>query len=279
MLQQSAAASTINTLPYIEATGGSISTFGGFTIHTFSSSGDFEILSGEGMVEYLVVGGGGGGGKTSHAGGGGGGGVLTGLEVLGPVVIPVTVGTGGAGGTQFPSAGGSGTPQSGTSTSFLTLTAIGGGAGASLNDNITEFPSGFAKSGAGGGAGASSDFYQTGATSSLPAQGFKGGDGSTVLGQQPGGGGGAGGPGEDFDEANDNIALGGIGIFSSITGTSIEYGKGADGYGVLYSGPFPIHPTNNGQGGINGIEGITPATNGRPGSNGVVVIRYSSKGV
>ncbi len=43
------------------ATGGTITTSGDYTIHTFTSSGDF-VVSGSGEVEYLVVAGGGGGG-------------------------------------------------------------------------------------------------------------------------------------------------------------------------------------------------------------------------
>jgi hypothetical protein len=50
----------------------------GYRIHTFTSSGDFEITSGEGDVEYLIVGGGGGGGgsTSANAGGAGGSGVV-----------------------------------------------------------------------------------------------------------------------------------------------------------------------------------------------------------
>jgi hypothetical protein len=44
------------------ATGGTITTAAGKTIHTFTSSGTFEVTSGSGDVEYLVVAGGGGGG-------------------------------------------------------------------------------------------------------------------------------------------------------------------------------------------------------------------------
>jgi hypothetical protein len=44
------------------ATGGTITTAAGKTIHTFTSSGTFVVTSGSGDVEYLVVAGGGGGG-------------------------------------------------------------------------------------------------------------------------------------------------------------------------------------------------------------------------
>ena len=43
-----------------KATGGAISFYGGKTIHTFTSSGDFNNTSGASLsVEYIVVGGGG----------------------------------------------------------------------------------------------------------------------------------------------------------------------------------------------------------------------------
>ncbi|ACO69263.1 predicted protein [Micromonas commoda] len=57
------------------ATGGNVTTFGEYTIHTFTSSGTFTVTdSSLTEVEVLVVGGGGGGGGTPNTGGGGGGG-------------------------------------------------------------------------------------------------------------------------------------------------------------------------------------------------------------
>jgi len=46
------------------ATGGTITTSGGNTIHTFLTSGTFTVLSGSKSVNYLVVAGGGGGGSS-----------------------------------------------------------------------------------------------------------------------------------------------------------------------------------------------------------------------
>ena len=45
----------------ITATGGTITTVAGKTIHTFTSYGTFTVTIGSGLVEYLVVAGGGGG--------------------------------------------------------------------------------------------------------------------------------------------------------------------------------------------------------------------------
>ena len=59
-------------LQQASATGGTITFITGYTIHTFTSSGNFVVTSG-GEVEYLVVAGGGGGGADRGGGGGGGG--------------------------------------------------------------------------------------------------------------------------------------------------------------------------------------------------------------
>ena len=45
--------------PFITATGGTITTDGNYKVHTFNSSGTFEVTSGSGNVQYLVVAGGG----------------------------------------------------------------------------------------------------------------------------------------------------------------------------------------------------------------------------
>ena len=50
----------------IDASGGTKTTAGSYTIHTFTSSGSLVIASGDGDVDYLIVGGGGGGGKDNY---------------------------------------------------------------------------------------------------------------------------------------------------------------------------------------------------------------------
>ena len=66
-------------IPGVVATGGTVTTSGLYTIHTFTTSGTFTPTVG-GTVEYLVVGGGGGagGGDSVGRGGGGGGGLWIG---------------------------------------------------------------------------------------------------------------------------------------------------------------------------------------------------------
>jgi len=62
------------TFPYIVATGGTVTTSGNFKIHTFTSSGNFDVSSiGNSYAELLVVAGGGSGGNFGGGGGGAGG--------------------------------------------------------------------------------------------------------------------------------------------------------------------------------------------------------------
>ena len=94
------------------ATGGTITTSGAYTIHTFlNSTENFVIQSGTKTVEYLVIAGGGGGsgsgaGSAAGNGGGGAGGYLTGSFSGTPQTYTITVGSGGTNGV--------GNPQSGT---------------------------------------------------------------------------------------------------------------------------------------------------------------------
>ena len=59
------------TIPYISATGGTITTDGDYKVHSFTTVGNTNfVVTGSGTVEYLVIGGGGG---ASGGGGGAGG--------------------------------------------------------------------------------------------------------------------------------------------------------------------------------------------------------------
>lgn len=127
----------------LSATGGAITTSGGYDIHTFTTTGTsiFEITSGIPQdVEYLVVAGGGGGGKNNYGGGGGGaGGVRNGtLTSLGIGSYQVIVGAGGA------------SDANGVDSTFSTITALGGGRG---GIGTTSGGSGGSGGGAGGGSG------------------------------------------------------------------------------------------------------------------------------
>ncbi len=117
----------------ISATGGSIDTSGrsGYKVHTFTSSGTFQITSGSGDVEYLVLGGGAGSGVDNYSGargfgGGGGGGILTGTKSsMSSGSYTVTIGSAGSAGSGNTNAG------NGGNSVFDNLTAYGGGFGSS----------------------------------------------------------------------------------------------------------------------------------------------------
>ena len=112
--------------PVVWATGGTVSDIDVsgvmWRVHTFTSSGSFEVLQPSLDIEYLIVAGGGrggdGGASWGWSGGyGGGGGVLSGSSSLPSSVYPISIGNGGT------------TPGSnGGNTTFNGLVAVGGGA-------------------------------------------------------------------------------------------------------------------------------------------------------
>jgi hypothetical protein len=220
-----------------QISGGTITTAGGYRIHTFTNTGanTFTILPGYSAglsAEILMIAGGGGGG--SIGGGGGAGGYIYGTTTIQPNTYPLNVGNGGA-----RSGTGHGSTVVGTqgeNTTGFGLTAIGGGFGCG-------WASWIGNSGAGGSSGGG-----TGPTNSSPAlqpnqpavagitqighRGSHGGENTDEVGltgnpnHQGGGGGGAGDRGIGRG--------GGLGLNSSITGTSV--GRGGGGGGGVHDG-------------------------------------------
>jgi hypothetical protein len=246
------------------AAGGTITTVGEYTIHTFTGSGNFEVIC-AGTVEYLIVAGGGGGNHNQYddGAGGGAGGLLQGSVTVTPQTYAITVGGGGAIGSF------------GGDSIALGLTSKGGGPGGSHRSTA---PNG---GGSGGGAGGA---YGTG----------DGGDGTTrggdaVLGQGNPGGfnvyytypGGAGGGGAGMRGGRSNEILvggyGGIGLKSAISGTPKYYAGGGAGYpsglGGLGGGGGAYTPGEANTGGGGG-GGKTTTYTARPGGSGIVIIRY-----
>ena len=81
------------------ATGGTITTFGDYTIHTFTSSGTFTVTDSTlEKVDVLVVGGGGAGNNAGGGAGGGGGVIYDPNSALSSTTVTVTVGDGGSAG-------------------------------------------------------------------------------------------------------------------------------------------------------------------------------------
>lgn len=230
------------------AIGGTITTEGAYTIHTFSDSGTFSYEEGISSVQALVVAGGGGGGG-GYGGGGGGGGVVSNLSLsLTPGSYSVIVGSGGSKGLKGSAQGGNG-----GNSSFNGMTAVGGGGGASGYYNPYAL--------SGGSGGGATDWGSGGSGTS--GQGNAGGAaqsaGPSAYGC--GGGGGANGAGQAGGvTAGGN---GGIGVLSSITG--LRYGGGGGG-GTWNGEGITGTPGSGGNGG--GGDAGNVSGNGKRGTNG-----------
>lgn len=206
------------------------------------------------LVEYLIIAGGAGGG----GGGGGAGGYKSSVagELSGrnsPVESPVRpvngetytviVGAGGGGGTN------------GQDSSFGQISALGGGAGRGYGGNAG------LNGGSGGGGGGPGGITTGNGAGGLGAsgQGHDGGPGrhqnqSYFLG---GGGGGAGGTGGTYKWGG---ADSGVGIASSITGSSVTRAVGGRGSNA-----------SNANGGANTGNGGSASGSG---GSGVVILRH-----
>ena len=242
-------------------------------------------------IEYLVVAAGGGGGAHVAGGGGAGGyrssvvGETSGANsaIESALSVPtgtyaITIGAGGAfvynNGTM--SYSGANTGSNGNNTVFSTVTSIGGGRGGSWSTGPAT-----GNGGCGGGRGGSQSTIGTGTA----GQGFS----SVVLTDygtyQETGGAGAGG-------ANTAGGTGGIGIASSITGTSVYRaggggagahdnntrspgGNGGGGLGSKNNENNAVAGTaNTGGGGGGGGGNGNVVSFGANGGSGVVIVRY-----
>lgn len=216
------------------ATGGTITTSGGYTIHTFTTNGTL-IFPGSGKIDYLVVGGGasvGGGQAGSYfAGSGGGGEVLHGeSQSLSPGSYSIVVGAA----TGLYNTGNDTGATDGNNSSFNSITGRGGKKGFGSSQG-----------------GANGDAVHTGGT------GRNGGYA---------GGGGAGATANGANGSGNTFASGGAGYTSSISGSPVEYGRGGSssfGTGSAGSGDTIAPYTGRGGGAEAGA-----------GGTGVVIVRY-----
>jgi len=237
-------------------TGGTITTAGGYRIHTFLTSGTWSNVNLGAIVtaEYMVIGGGGAGGGR-HGGGGGAGGMVVSTNASLPVAAyTITVGTahGNNGINQTVSAQGNNSSIAGSG--ITTVTANGGGRGGTHTGTNPGSPGG---SGGGGETSNSTVGSTTQSNQPLNGSGFGypgGGGGSSSDRQTCGNGGGAGGAGVPTS--------GGVGRQSSITGTNYYWAGG--GAGAWHTGNGPSSVGLGGLGGGGGGGGIGPSspTNG-----------------
>ena len=224
-------------------------------------------------VQYLVVAGGGGGGQQ---GGGGGAGSLR----SGSFTIPtgssytVSVGVGGIGAVYN-----GGAAQTGSDSTFYTITSQGGGTGGSAGG-----------AGGNGGSGGGGSYLAGGGISSTG--GNDGGAGGGASNYPNGGGGGAGAVGGDGITNSgaggagltwiDGVAYagGGGGGYTSQGATFGAGGSGGGGRGSI-SSPSAAQPGTNGRGGGGGGGGNQTGNvgiDGAKGGNGVVIVAYPGSG-
>ncbi|CAK0743155.1 hypothetical protein CCP3SC1AL1_110034 [Gammaproteobacteria bacterium] len=274
-------------------TGGTITTDGDYTVHTFTSgSTTFTPASMSRFIDLLVVAGGGGGG---NGGGGGGGGQVKYMTFIPTGTINVSVGGGGANGYRT-------NGSNGGNSIFGSTIAYGGGGGGGDEGGCNGL-----SGGTGGGGCWNSG---TGGSANYGVYGSSGGAGASGCGM--GGGGGAGGPGKSYDCASGYGKEGGDGYTTSISGTSKCYGAGGSGGG--HNSYYSNQPTTcgrkttsnsdwyicdnplvglyfncyyntnlqdansgaGGQGGHRYYDGSNYIYQGQPGASGVVVVRYKT---
>jgi hypothetical protein len=266
------------------STGGTITTAGGYRIHTFlnAQSGTDFVASGSGTVEYLVIGAGGEGGE--YGGGGGAGGYLSGSTSVSATAYPITVGLG----TKHPSSGSYNLNGArGGNSVFSSITATGGGGGGSWDGGATSSLDGGSgggmeghASGGGGGAGGAGGNGTGGAQrptragTGIVGQGFPGGLGYSA----PAATSGNGGIGLASSITGSSVVRAGGGGGGTHQGTSGIGGSGIGGNGEAGSGPSAAvkntAPTENTGSGAGGHQDDTQNSSYIKGANGIVIIRY-----
>jgi len=257
------------------ASGGTITRVGGYTIHTFLSSGTFTPdFAGE--VEYLVVAGGGGGGGYCGAGGGAGGFRTATNFAVAATGLTVTVGAGGAGGNGVAVSG-----SQGTNSVFSTITSVGGGYGAHGTSAV-----------AGGVGGSGGGATTTTTAAGTAGQGNSGGAGTVASSQGGGGGGGASATGGTGVAAAGGD--GGAGAYSNYSGSIVPYaggGGGGNGGSKSIGGAGGVGGGGTGTGASSAVNAGTANTGGGgggagypttypagAGGSGIVIIRYPTAG-
>ncbi len=309
---QDSTSNVTGAIPFIVASGGTITTSGDFKIHTFTGPGTFTVSSvstvcaARNTVGYLVIAGGGAGG-SNHGGGGGAGGYREGRNVpidnftASPAVadaptnavtvtasaFPITVGGGGT------APGNNGAPANGSNSIFSTITSAGGGAGNGGSGTGQDGGSGGGAGGIGGTAGSGNQPPVS------PPQGRVGG-GAPNPDAAAGGGGGAVDGGSPGGPRCVPGGPGGDGTATSITGSSVTRGGGGgggnggkpgppapgiggtggpggggNGGGIPFDSSEGTANTGGGGGGGSNPAGMPAgAVTSRNGGSGIVIIRY-----
>lgn len=235
-----------NTLTYGNLTASG--SFGNLSSNVFSSAPS--------VLDYLVIGGGGGGGssvtlndgRAGGAGAGGGGAVLRSFNLSsGDITTPIDASSAGvftivvgAGGTVTNNGAASSITASGISLS------AGGGLKGSNSSATTGGAGGASGNGNSGSASGQSGAFTRSSCSGTPPNASAGGPVTVVSGGNYGGaGGGAGGSASGANR--------GVGLASSITGSSVNYAQG----GKSYLGTTPSNTAGRGGYGAGGDNEIS----------------------
>ena len=182
--------------PIFSATGGTKTTNGAYTVHTFTSSANF-VVSGSKDVDVMIVAGGGSGGGRHGGGAGGGGVVVKTAHAITTQTYAMVIGAGGSRPSPDSAPGNTGTDSTG-----FGMTAKGGGGGGNYESPFATHGPGKSGGSGGGGIGNSTDnvggstIQQSSGTptgGTVTAYGYAGGEGGYQSGgdhRQSGGGGG-----------------------------------------------------------------------------------------
>ena len=282
------------TIPisHMIATGGTITTIGDYKIHTFNSSGTFEVTSFDNIngtiVDYLIVAGGGGGGYETAGGGGAGGLLQASGHLVSTSQYTVTIGAGGTGATAASNG------ANGGDSSVFSVTSDGGGVGGASSGTSV------GKDGGSGGGGKRGSNAGGSATVGQGNDGGTGGPGSGTNTACAGGGGGSnnagnagatrgtgyggdGGSGLQIDISGTNTYYAGGGGGGSYEVANTYFGRGGNGGGGRAASGTTLAvagTANTGGGGgggqLNNIND-TPKFNGAAGGSGIIIIRYKFK--
>lgn len=261
---------------YINALGGTITEYsnsnGYYRVHSFTDTGlnEFNVVSGEGYVDYLIVAAGGYGGQADSIGigGGGAGGLITSVNPVSQTSVPNTTHTPifvTPGNYTINVGNNGGFNGSGNDSQAFNLTALGGGFGRYNTTGIN------------GGSGGGNGRTVAGGLGLQPTStdGGYGNDGKgfTTSNSYGGGGGGAGSKGGEDYEGASNQRYGGLGVEIDITGTLLPYAAGGSGRstsfrasGIGGGNSTSVQNGENGTGSGGGTLGY--------GGSGIVIIRY-----
>jgi hypothetical protein len=261
------------------ASGGTISSYGLYTIHSFLSGVGTYTNDEAQSVDILIIAGAGGGAGTDNGGGGGagaGGMQIQTSSLLADTSYTVTVGAGGAGATGSGTASGvAGSDSIISGSGFSTLTSTGGGFGGGTSGGAGGSGGGsFKTNSPGSGTAGQGNDGGTGATDDATYDNGGGGGGKGAVGANASAGGsGAGGAGATNDyRTGENVTYAGGGAGGAYGGkTAGSGGAGGGGVGAVGTGTAGNGTVNTGGGGGGGGAGGS-------GGSGIVVIRRLTVG-